>query len=231
MSLISGLQDEVLAIRIELESISIFIKYAEERADEHNQVKVWVRQVRKLAHGIQDVMEEYKLLLLQQHTHYGINALLQYPALLYHKRNIAIEIKALRKKAVDIRTQKEAYVLPNDSSSSTSTTFNQPQHSSYFQSIHQSTILSVCITDQESQPVGAETAKNDLIQLLDLHEFEDTRILTNTIAMIGMSGLGKTTYCLKDKGVVYVSAGLFKNRSLETLHLDGNCFSGVGVEH
>ncbi|XP_021739567.1 protein TORNADO 1-like [Chenopodium quinoa] len=37
--------------------------------------------------------------------------------------------------------------------------------------------------------------------------------------------------CLKDKGVVYVSAGLFKNRSLETLHLDGNCFSAVGVEH
>ncbi|KNA16102.1 hypothetical protein SOVF_092200 [Spinacia oleracea] len=40
-----------------------------------------------------------------------------------------------------------------------------------------------------------------------------------------------STCCLKDKGVVYVSAGLFKNRSLETLHLDGNCFSGVGVEH
>lgn len=36
---------------------------------------------------------------------------------------------------------------------------------------------------------------------------------------------------LKDKGVVYVSAGLFKNRSLETLHLDKNCFGGVGVEH
>ncbi|XP_043691906.1 protein TORNADO 1 [Telopea speciosissima] len=37
--------------------------------------------------------------------------------------------------------------------------------------------------------------------------------------------------CLKDKGVVYVAAGLFKNQSLESLYLDGNWFSGVGVEH
>ncbi|GLT56997.1 hypothetical protein SLA2020_300050 [Shorea laevis] len=41
--------------------------------------------------------------------------------------------------------------------------------------------------------------------------------------------LSKT--CLKDKGIVYVAAGLFKNRILESLYLDGNWFSGVGVEH
>ncbi|GAV86849.1 hypothetical protein CFOL_v3_30275 [Cephalotus follicularis] len=41
--------------------------------------------------------------------------------------------------------------------------------------------------------------------------------------------LSKT--CLKDKGVVYVAAGLFKNQSLERLYLHGNWFSGVGVEH
>ncbi|KAJ0593592.1 putative P-loop containing nucleoside triphosphate hydrolase, of Roc (COR) [Helianthus annuus] len=40
-----------------------------------------------------------------------------------------------------------------------------------------------------------------------------------------------TKTCLKNKGVVYVAAGLFKNRSLETLHLDDNRFNGVGVEH
>ncbi|KAK4439728.1 protein TORNADO 1 [Sesamum alatum] len=41
--------------------------------------------------------------------------------------------------------------------------------------------------------------------------------------------LSKT--CLKDKGVVYVAAGLFKNRSLDRLYLDGNWFGGIGVEH
>ncbi|KAJ0101725.1 hypothetical protein Patl1_04025 [Pistacia atlantica] len=41
--------------------------------------------------------------------------------------------------------------------------------------------------------------------------------------------LSKT--CLKDKGVVYVSAGLFKNQRLESLYLHGNWFSGIGVEH
>ncbi|KAK9084666.1 hypothetical protein Sjap_025077 [Stephania japonica] len=37
--------------------------------------------------------------------------------------------------------------------------------------------------------------------------------------------------CLKDKAVIYVAAGLFKNQCLESLYLDGNWFSGVGVEH
>ncbi|XP_077221853.1 protein TORNADO 1-like [Tasmannia lanceolata] len=41
--------------------------------------------------------------------------------------------------------------------------------------------------------------------------------------------LSKT--CLKDKGVVYVAAGLFKNQCLERLELDGNWFSGIGIEH
>ncbi|KAJ4828396.1 Protein TORNADO 1 [Turnera subulata] len=41
--------------------------------------------------------------------------------------------------------------------------------------------------------------------------------------------LSKT--CLKDKGVVYVAAGLFKNKSLQSLYLDGNWYSGIGVEH
>lgn len=37
--------------------------------------------------------------------------------------------------------------------------------------------------------------------------------------------------CLKDKGVIYVAAGLFKNQKLESLYLDGNWFGGVGIEH
>lgn len=41
--------------------------------------------------------------------------------------------------------------------------------------------------------------------------------------------LSKT--CLKDKGVVYVAAGLFKNQNLVSLNLDGNWFGGVAVEH
>ncbi|KAL4580024.1 hypothetical protein LXL04_016198 [Taraxacum kok-saghyz] len=41
--------------------------------------------------------------------------------------------------------------------------------------------------------------------------------------------LSKT--CLKDKGVVYVAAGLFKNRWLESLRVDDNRFGGIGVEH
>ncbi|CAA6653619.1 unnamed protein product [Spirodela intermedia] len=37
--------------------------------------------------------------------------------------------------------------------------------------------------------------------------------------------------CLRDKAIVYVAAGLFKNQSVENLHLDGNRFGGMGLEH
>ncbi|XP_039130973.1 protein TORNADO 1 [Dioscorea cayenensis subsp. rotundata] len=37
--------------------------------------------------------------------------------------------------------------------------------------------------------------------------------------------------CLKDKAIVYIAAGFFKNRFLSKLHLDGNWFTGIGVEH
>lgn len=40
-----------------------------------------------------------------------------------------------------------------------------------------------------------------------------------------------TRCCLRDKAVVYIAAGLFKNKYLESLSLDGNRFSGVGLEH
>uniref|UniRef100_A0ACD6A7V6 Uncharacterized protein n=1 Tax=Avena sativa TaxID=4498 RepID=A0ACD6A7V6_AVESA len=40
-----------------------------------------------------------------------------------------------------------------------------------------------------------------------------------------------TRCCLRDKAVVYIAAGLFKNKYLESLILDGNRFGGVGLEH
>lgn len=36
---------------------------------------------------------------------------------------------------------------------------------------------------------------------------------------------------LQDKAVVYVAAGLFKNKYLESLQLDANWFGGTGIEH
>uniref|UniRef100_A0A9I9DVS7 Protein TORNADO 1 n=1 Tax=Cucumis melo TaxID=3656 RepID=A0A9I9DVS7_CUCME len=36
---------------------------------------------------------------------------------------------------------------------------------------------------------------------------------------------------LKDEAIVHIAAGLFKNKHLHNLFLDGNLFSGIGVEH
>lgn len=47
-----------------------------------------------------------------------------------------------------------------------------------------------------------------------------------TLKEVNLSKIG-----LKNKGAVYVAAGLFKNGSLEKLYLEGNLFGGIGVEH
>lgn len=87
-----------------------------------------------------------------------------------------------------------------------------------------------------SQRVACALAWNSTVRTLDMtgirlksrwaKEFrgvlEQNRTLKHVI-------LSKT--CLKDKGVVYVAAGLFKNKCLQTLQLDGNWFGGAGVEH
>ncbi|KAG6592075.1 Protein TORNADO 1, partial [Cucurbita argyrosperma subsp. sororia] len=36
---------------------------------------------------------------------------------------------------------------------------------------------------------------------------------------------------LKDEAIVHIAAGLFKNKHLQSLFLDGNLFTGIGVEH
>lgn len=36
---------------------------------------------------------------------------------------------------------------------------------------------------------------------------------------------------LKDEAIVHIGAGLFKNKHLQSLFLDGNLFTGIGVEH
>ncbi|XP_021740778.1 disease resistance protein RPM1-like [Chenopodium quinoa] len=178
VSLIYGLRGEVAAIHDELSSIKILLKNAEERADEDDSVKEWVRQVRMLAHEIEDVIEEYNLLSKGNEFFGKVKKIVP-----LNKRTIAKTIESLRKKAVDIGQRKTNYRFDS--------VIQQAGHFCNFEgSTHQSTILSVGMIE-ESELVGAETAKEDLIGLLGLQEFEDSRI--STIAVTGMRGLGKTT--------------------------------------
>ncbi|GER32861.1 nucleotide-binding oligomerization domain-containing protein [Striga asiatica] len=84
--------------------------------------------------------------------------------------------------------------------------------------------------------VTCALGRNSTVRCLDMsglrlksrwaREFRWVLEQNTTLREVNLSRTG-----LKDKGVVYVAAGLFRNRALEKLYLDGNSYSGVGVEH
>ncbi|KAL5987979.1 hypothetical protein ACLOJK_035741 [Asimina triloba] len=92
------------------------------------------------------------------------------------------------------------------------------------------------INTSGSQRVACALGWNTTVRTLDLSGVRlksswarEFRVVLEQNANLKHVILSKT--CLKDKGVVYVAAGLFKNRGVQSLQLDGNWFSGVGIEH
>lgn len=92
------------------------------------------------------------------------------------------------------------------------------------------------LDDSGACRVACALGWNSMVKLLDFtgvklksrwaREFRAVLEQNRTLKQVKL-----TRTCLKDKGVVYVAAGLFKNLSLECLEVDGNWFTGVGVEH
>lgn len=190
VSLLYYLRDQVTGIRDELSSMLALLSDAEERAEDNNSVKEWVKQVRTLAYEIEDVIDEYKL--FQKENRFG--RIKQYMSL--NVRSIATTIESLHKKAIETGRRKHSYFnsyrlnsggscgscggsCGGSSSSATSVIVEQDQHDS--------------IRIQESDIVGAETGRIDIIELLGLQELDDSRLYSPVIAVIGMRGVGKTT--------------------------------------
>ncbi|GMH05787.1 hypothetical protein Nepgr_007627 [Nepenthes gracilis] len=114
-------------------------------------------------------------------------------------------------------------------------------------------------TEEKCSKVTEFVPENGTLRIYQMNLLGASRIacalgLNTTVTMLDMTGVRlksrwakefrwvleqnqclkevKLSKCgLKDKAVVYFAAGLFKNHSLESLHLHGNRFSGVGVEH
>ncbi|XP_021745064.1 disease resistance protein RPM1-like [Chenopodium quinoa] len=190
VSLMYGLQDQVKDICNELNSMLALLRDMDKRAEEDDEsVKEWIKQVRTLADDIEDVVEAYKH--YQKENAFG--KVMQHMSL--KVRNIASTIESLRERAKELGRRKDIYssysYIRSSSSSSSSSVTLQEHNCIRIQGAYQHTSTPVCIT-QEYELVGVETAKLDLIGLLGLQDFEDSRI-SPMIAVIGMRGLGKTT--------------------------------------
>ncbi|XP_074320104.1 disease resistance protein RPM1-like [Silene latifolia] len=174
ISLLSGLKDDVNAIKNELQRIAVFLKNAEERAEGDEDAKEWVRQVRMLAYDIEDAIERYQLFLKE--TAYSRTK--QYLSL--EVRSMASTIKGLRETALHLAKTKESYNLkrPNEQQGQVQSSAQEKLTTSYF------------LCTMSADHIGDDVAKREIFELLKLQEVKST---PSIIAVVGMRGLGKTT--------------------------------------
>ncbi|KAJ9135059.1 hypothetical protein P3X46_032280 [Hevea brasiliensis] len=67
VQLLSGGREDIVFVRAELERIRAFLKVADSLEESDEEVKVWVKQIRDVAHDTEDVLDEYRI--LQTHDH------------------------------------------------------------------------------------------------------------------------------------------------------------------
>ncbi|KAK2662630.1 hypothetical protein Ddye_001204 [Dipteronia dyeriana] len=67
LQLLNGSREEVVYAKGELERMKVFLRIADTLEDTDEEVKVWVKQIREVAHDIEDVVDEFTLLLAHNH--------------------------------------------------------------------------------------------------------------------------------------------------------------------
>ena len=67
MQLLRGCRENVAYARGELERIKAILRVADALEETDEEVKVWVKQIRDVAHDMEDILDEYMLLLTHNH--------------------------------------------------------------------------------------------------------------------------------------------------------------------
>ena len=115
--LLGGLPRELKAINNELGSIRVFLKDAEERAEEDQSVKEWVRQVRNVVYEIEDVIDQHASLLqlqqcsFQDHCFGVLTQAIQPLKQATIRHRLANAIKGINSEIFQISRRREAFNL------------------------------------------------------------------------------------------------------------------------
>ncbi|KAL5794594.1 hypothetical protein ACOSP7_003188 [Xanthoceras sorbifolium] len=67
LRVLNGSREEVVYVRAELERMKVFLRIADTLEETDEEVKIWVKQIREVAHDIEDVLDEFNLLLAHNH--------------------------------------------------------------------------------------------------------------------------------------------------------------------
>jgi disease resistance protein RPM1 len=184
-NLLKGVQQEVVDIKDELESIQCFLKHVD-KGDLQDGVKIWVKQVREVAYHIEDVIDEYVLHVAQRRHQQSflaflnkIGRLLKY---IKPRHDIVTKIQDIKISVREIKERSERYGFSSSeqgsSNSAANVTWHDPRVGALF--------------IEEDEVVGIESTRDELVSWL-VGEASKRSVMS----VVGMGGIGKTTLTKK----------------------------------
>ncbi|KAG5228663.1 disease resistance protein [Salix suchowensis] len=181
LQLLRGGREEIVYVRGELERIRAFLHVADTLEESDEEVKVWVKQIRDVAHETEDVLDEYTILLAHDHVG-GIYGLIHKMSCCIKNMKasyrIASQIKAINSRIRNIseghRRLRQKFCVAEQGSSSTSTGWQDRREDALLLDM--------------SDLVGIEERKSKLVGWL-----VNGRSGREVVSLAGMGGLGKTT--------------------------------------
>ncbi|KAF3455923.1 hypothetical protein FNV43_RR00566 [Rhamnella rubrinervis] len=187
-NLLGSVHSEVLAIKLELESIQCFLKDADKKAESEENtshgVKVWVKQLREVSFRIEDVVDEYIFYLAQHPRRQSgfFDSVYKFAgcvAKLKPRHRISTQIRILKKEVCEISERSTRYRFhtlgERSATTHTDVSWYDPRKAAIYL--------------EEAEVVGIESQKAKLSGWL-LDEKQSQRTV---ISVVGMGGLGKTT--------------------------------------
>ncbi|XP_062095169.1 disease resistance protein RPM1-like [Humulus lupulus] len=181
--LLSGVQDEVVFVKNELDRIRAFLRSADAKEDHDEEIKVWVKQVREVAYDAEDIIDDflYTFEHTKRHGFYGyLCKMARGIKNLKARRRIASQLQSIKRRVTDISEGRQRYGYKRSSTEIGSSSGTKP---CYYSEVRSDARLL-----EEAQLVGIESDKEGLLSFL----VEDTPQL-RVAAVVGMGGLGKTT--------------------------------------
>ncbi|KAI4314537.1 hypothetical protein L6164_027435 [Bauhinia variegata] len=169
--LLKGVRTDVKYVKDELERHRAILRVADALEDQDPELEVWVKQVRDVAHDMEDIIDEFTLRLADHHHGRFYSGVKKIRA----RRQIASDLRDIKYRVDTISRKRRRDI-------------NEPGSSSRHQVAPRINSQGNALLLEEADLVGIDRPKKQLIDLLFKEEHGRA-----VVPICGMGGLGKTT--------------------------------------